>query len=254
MDEEIARLQNINFLMQEGETLYIVGTGNSDLAPVFNNDDSIYLYRLSCTHKAFDDLTSNDKVEITVNRVMTRKLRNKVISRVRRKFSPFQSNMCASGGCHVSPNGTLAIYSSYHWRHPKDKSQIRFSEFSTDHSKIAPAAIHSISDSWVELFVDSNFMGIRLGLSGARDIAQSDLSKAVAQGHHFGKRLSSLKCLLPANTKLVLYSRRNFDPRDGHLEILGEGEIVLKEQLKSQGYDNKAMSCRLVPLEHRVTL
>ncbi len=242
--------QNINFIKSTSGELYMIATDSKVVAPVLNTDDSVRLYKIKFLGRKLSEVTPTDSTAIKITKCgPTRKFDNKVIGPPDRKFTSYQSNMSAAAGVYIHPQGALFIYSSYHWRDARDKSRIRFSEFRPDPEAFTPNRIQSVHDCWVDMFVDSKFRNIRLGLNGASDTAIAEFQDTAAQGHIFGKKLSSLRCQIPPDKKLVLYSRKNFNTSHRFKEINGTGKLISIPDLKKMKFGDKTRSCRIIPID-----
>lgn len=118
----VRKYQNINFITQTDDQIFMIGSFNtSSLAPV-RGDDYLELLKIEFEKDTLKKQNRTLKPP-KVKWITEKKLKGK---------DEYFSN-AAAGGVYISPEGRLLFYSGYHWRR---KNQIRFSEFRTVNQEI----------------------------------------------------------------------------------------------------------------------
>lgn len=228
-----ADYQAIQFVRQNDGRYFFVGTENtSRMAPLAKGDD---VADLLLVEFAEETLRADPVLaEPTITRV------------TEKRFQPAEeySNMDAAGGTVVATDGTLCIYSGFHWRRGRE---IRFVEFRPDRRRSEPE-IESIDEAWIDLYEHKAFRGRRLSILGRQDEAIRNYKKISVEGKDFGDKVSSVRYQIPAGHTYRLFRDADFKPskrRPNHLDLVGTGRVDEIEDLEvAEDFDEEVSSSR----------
>jgi hypothetical protein len=158
------------------------------------------------------------------------------------------ADMDAASGVYRSPTGVLGIYCAHHHvrRGDGNKFLARFQEYMSTGPSIGVFPPSSLGDSRIELYDLPDFAGDPLLLlSGQARI--DDLDTVQVHGQPFARRISSVRCILPAGFAFVLY--REFDQKGPNpLVIAGGSAVVEIPDLGAHQFSDAALSCAVVAL------
>jgi hypothetical protein len=86
-------------------------------------------------------------------------------------------------------------------------------------------------------------------LVGPSDARIPNFHKLAAQGLSFGTNASSLRYQIPKGWKLRLYRHKDFkSKKNDHLDLIGDGCLRTRPNLKKQSFGDKAESCEYLPV------
>ncbi len=155
----------------------------------------------------------------------------------------------AGSSVYVDPHGGLSIYSVFDFKNVCDnRGLIRFVEFHPNSSRYHPDAITAIEDAWVELYTDRNFTGRCLGLTGLQNLMLENFSDVYVGDDMLNNQISSIRYQLPHARTFRLFNDKKFGTRRGVLDLTGfEGRVIVRSDLKEQGFNDKVSSACLLP-------
>ena len=220
------KYQNINFIVEQrssGQTqLYLIGTENgSKAAPNENGPNYADLWRVDMPSSVVAGGPKGKAPEL--NHVATAEFRGM------RDYC----NFGAGAGLHIDADGSLHLYSCYHWR---AENTIRMSEFASHR----PGVIHKLENAWVELYEHDEFRGKRLNLYGERNATIPDYSKIFVAGGDFDDTISSVRFQIPQGHSYRLYRDANHKEqkkwKKAFIDLEGTGAIVAVADLKDKPY------------------
>ncbi len=155
----------------------------------------------------------------------------------------------AGSSVYVDPHGGLTIYSVFDFKEEiEGKGMISFVEFHPNSSRFHPDSISAIEDAWVELYTDRNFTGRCLSLAGLQSLMLADFSDIYVGEDMLNNQISSIRYQLPHGRTYRLFNDKKFSTRGGFLDLTGfEGRVIVRSDLREQGFDNKVSSACLLP-------
>jgi hypothetical protein len=160
--------------------------------------------------------------------------------------TPEYANMDAATGTYVSPGGVLSVYCADHFiRLGKRNSELaQFEEYTSITPPTAGRPVVTLEDSRIELFDGPNYADRPLLFSG-RQAHINNLHSIRVGGKPFGRRISSVRYLIPAGFVLVLYREPN-QKGTRPLVLRGNGHPQGIADLAQQDFADVARSCDLV--------
>ncbi len=220
------KYQNINFVAEQrssGQTqLYMIGTENgSAAAPHQNGPNYADLWRVEMPGSIVPGVHGGKIPALT--HVATAEFRGL------REYCNFDGG----AGVHIDDNGSLHLYSCFHWR---VDNTIRLSEFASHR----PGVIHDLKDAWVELYEHDEFRGKRLNRYGDRNGNIPDYSKIFVAGGDFDDSISSVRFQIPKGHAYRLYRDANYKEekrwKKAFVDLKGTGSVVSVPDLKDKPY------------------
>lgn len=236
--------QSMSLINEDNQRLYLMTMRNTQQsAPVIGGEDWAHLFELRIDPSDLLQVRPGNCTLSGIYKLSEKHFTCKIRGR-KRRYSPFQCNFNAGAGIYIHTGGAMFLYSCFHWLR---NHRIRLAEFRPPPERFSPTRITSVDDMWIDMFEHNHFRGLRFGIQGADDATISDFLKLAVQSRPFDKAVSSVRYQIPLGKSLRLYRHKDFRSKNNdYLDLVGDGKLQTRADLKKDGFGDKTLSCQLV--------